>query len=74
MVQELGATSDGGIPLDVSQSAPRYARYKRKKSAWAVWLQVCAITGVVGALAGVAWGLISRDANSLTIPPIADLL
>ena len=72
MVPAPGETTDGGFPLDLGQSPPRYARYKRKKPAWVFWLQVCAILGVVVALAGLAWWVLSQDMSSLTILPVDD--
>ena len=72
MVQELRETRDDGVPLDLGQSAPRYSRYSRKKSAWVVWAQLGAIPAVVLALAGaVAW-VVTQDSRALVILPIED--
>ena len=72
MVRGLKDTRDGGVPLDVSQSPPRYAQYTRKKPAWAVWVQAGGIFGVVVTLAGLGWWLLSPHSNSLTILPMSD--
>ena len=72
MVQELRDTRDDGVPLDLGESAPRYRRYKRKKSAWVTWAQIGAIPVVVLAVAGaVAW-VVTQDARALVILPIED--
>jgi hypothetical protein len=65
-------TREGGIPLDVGQASSRYARYKRKKPAWMVGLQLLVIAGVVAGLAGLGWYLLPRNSDTLTIPPIKD--
>ncbi|HUT90987.1 MAG TPA: DUF1553 domain-containing protein [Thermoguttaceae bacterium] len=72
MVHDLKETRDDGIPLDLGQSPPRYAQYKRKKSAWVVWLQIGAIPGVVLAVAGAVGWLVLQDSSSLTILPMPD--
>ena len=70
MVRDPRATGGGGIPLDLGQSPPRYARYKRKKPAWILWLQIAAIPGLLAAVAGVAWWLLSQESSYLAIQPM----
>jgi hypothetical protein len=69
MVHVPREISDGGISLNLGQSPPRW---KRKKSAWAVWLQACAILLVFAILAGLGWWLLTQDSHSIAILPIAD--
>jgi hypothetical protein len=61
-----------GIPLDLGQSTPRYARYKRKKPPWAAWLQVGGVVALVVVVAGLGWGLLSQDRSSVSVLPMED--
>ncbi|MFH1264962.1 MAG: DUF1553 domain-containing protein, partial [Planctomycetota bacterium] len=72
MVGNPTETRSDGIPLDLGQASPRYAQYKRKKSALAAWLPVCAIVGAFVALAGFAWWMVSQNSSSLASLPTDD--
>lgn len=72
MVSDPTEAAVQDISLDLGRSPPRYARYARKKPVWEGWLPVCAILGVVVALGGLAWWLLSRDTRFVTILPIED--
>jgi len=69
MVRNPEQTTNG-IALDLGRSAPRYARYARKKPAWVTFLQVNAVVVAVAALGGAGWWIVARDASSLAILPI----
>ncbi len=60
------------IPLDLGQSPPRYAQFKRKKSGWTAYFQVASILAVFVILAGLAWWLLPQETASLEILPISD--
>ena len=71
MVSAPKNTQAPSISVDADRPAARYSRPKRKKSPFAAWLAIGAITGLLLALAGFGWWL-SKGSNSLTIPPIAN--
>ncbi len=70
MIPDPRETIDDGVPRDRDQSPSQFAKHKRKKSAWVVWVSVCAILGLVVALVGLGWWLFPRNSNALTILPI----
>ena len=74
MVSDPRRTGNPGFPVDVGQSAPRHAKYKRrqKNSAMVVWGTVGAAAGFVVILIGIVWLLLPGDPGSLTIPEISD--
>ncbi len=73
MKTNVKETRGSGFPIEVGQSAARGVQYKqkRKKSPLALWVSVSAL-GLVVVLAGLGWGLLSREADLLKIQPIAE--
>jgi len=65
-------TKNDGFQLDIGHPASRSGNRKRKKSAWVVWVSVCAIAGIAAALAGLGWRLAPEDPSSVTILPIPE--
>lgn len=72
MARDLKETPVSGIPLNVGQPRSRYAQRKRKKSAWAAWLQIGGLIAIFCGLIVVGWLLIPQQPKSVKLLPITD--
>ncbi len=60
------------ISVNVNQTTPRYSRYARKRSPYVAWVVAGAFGGLLLGLGGIGWWMLGRNAQSLTILPVAD--